>query len=71
MSLWTQYSGNKTFKVERYGRYKMQNLKKKRGEKNVSPVRDRTWVASVTDQHDNHYTTPIADSISEIKYLYR
>ena len=30
---------------------------------------DRTWVASVTDQYDNHYTTPIADSISEIKYL--
>ena len=32
---------------------------------------DRTWVARVIDQHDNHYTTPIADTISEIKYLYR
>ena len=35
------------------------------------PERDRTWVASVADQHDNHYTTPNADSLSEIKYLYR
>ena len=33
--------------------------------------RDRTWVASVIDQHNNHDTTPIADSISEIKYLCR
>ena len=51
----------------------MQNLKKKKGEKrnleNVSPAMDRTLVASVTDQHDNHHTTPIADSLSEIKYL--
>ena len=35
------------------------------------PARDRTWVASVTDQHHNHYTTSTVDSISEIKYLYR
>ena len=38
---------------------------------NVSPEKARTWVASVIDKHDGHYTTPIADSISEIKYLYR
>ena len=41
-------------------------LKKKKKKKS-----DRTWVASVLDQHDNHYTTPIADSNSEMKYLYR
>ena len=64
-------------KVERYGllkRYKMQNLKKKRGKKKLRecfPSKDRTRVASVIDQHDNHYTTPTADSVSEIKYLYR
>ena len=26
---------------------------------------------AVIDQYDNHYTMPIADSIREIKYLYR
>ena len=36
----------------------------------ISPLGDRTWVASVIDQQDNHYTTPTADSISEIRYLY-
>ena len=39
---------------------------KERKWETISPARDRTWIASVTDQHDNHYTTPIADSISEI-----
>ena len=33
-------------------------------------IKIRTWVASVIDQHDNHYTPPTADSVSEIKYLY-
>ena len=45
-------------------------IKKKKYKENVSPARDRTWVASVLDQHDNHYTTPIANSNSEMKYLY-
>ena len=45
--------------------------RKKRNKENVSPAKDRTWVASVLDEHDNHYTTPIADSNSEMKYLYR
>ena len=34
------------------------------------PSRDRTWVACTIHQRDNHYTTPTADSVSEIKYLY-
>ena len=32
---------------------------------------DQIWAASVIDQRDNPYTTPIIDSVSEIKYLYR
>ena len=35
-----------------------------------TPSRVRTWVAGVIHQRDNHYTTPSADSVSEIKYLY-
>ena len=50
-------------------------FKDKKGEKrkraNVSQARDRNRVASMIDQHDNHYTTLIADWISEIKYLHR
>ena len=52
----------------------MQNLKKEKGGKETKrmfPQQGRTWVVNVTDQHDYHYTTPIADSISEIKYLCR
>ena len=42
---------------------------KKKTKRMFSLARDRTWVTSVIDQHDNHYTTPIAELISEIKYL--
>ena len=42
-----------------------------KNEKRNPPSRDRTWVACVIYQPDNHYTTPTADSVSEIKYLYR
>ena len=47
---------------------KIQNLKKKI--QKCSPAADGTWVASVIDQHDNHYTTPTADSVSEIRAKY-
>ena len=36
----------------------------------IPPGRDQTWVACVIYQQDNHYTTPTADSVSEIKHLY-
>ena len=36
----------------------------------IPPSRDRTWIGCVIYQQDNHYTTPTADSVSEIKYLY-
>ena len=49
--------------------------KKKKGKGKLekekkSPSRDRTWVACVINQQDNDYTTPTADSVSEIKYQY-
>ena len=31
--------------------------------------KNRTWVVCVIYQQDNHYTTPTADSVNEIKYL--
>ena len=46
------------------------NNKEKEKETEYSLAEDGTWVTSVTDQHDNHYTTHTADSSSEIKYLY-
>ena len=39
-------------------------------ETEFSPAENRTWVSSVIDLHDNHYTTHTADSASEIKYLH-
>ena len=42
----------------------------KEKETEFPPAEDRTWVASVIDQQDTHYTTHNADSVSEIKYLY-
>ena len=53
----------------------VKNSKFKRGKKgkektDIFLARDRSRVASVTDRQDNNYTTPTADSVSEIKYLY-
>ena len=48
----------------------LQNAKfkeKKKGKKETT----RRFPQQGIDQHDNHYTTPIADSVNEIKYLYR
>ena len=34
---------------------------KREKETSFSPAEDRTWVACVIDQQDNHYTTNTAD----------
>ena len=54
----------------------MQNLKKKkRGKKETERMFPQKGIEPESPawqtKHDNHYTTPIADSLSEIKYLYR
>ena len=52
----------------------MQNLKtkKKKGKKETKRMFPQQGIEPESpDQHDNHYTTPIAESLSEIKYLYR
>ena len=53
---------NSKFKEKRKG--------KKEKETEFSPAEDRTWVASVIARDDNHYTTPTADSVGEINYLF-
>ena len=36
----------------------------------IPPNRDRTLIVCVIYQQGNHYTTPTADSVNEINYLY-
>ena len=41
---------------------------KRKRRQNFPTAGDRTWV--IIDQQDNHYTTPTADLVCEINYLY-
>ena len=69
----TLHSNIKTQKgtiLDSYHVIKLKKKKRKNGKRKNSSRRDRTLVACVINQQDNHYTTPTADSVSEIKYLY-